>query len=269
MRYNIIAIGALILSLVACGEEKVDPDETSIPKIEDVSLSRDSLRIRYHSFKSSQNDWLPSKRVREVGKVYPVDEALLDTSFFVFREQLRAAVKQKDIFFIMEHIAEQVESGFEGEEGVAAFVQNWDLQSSEKSVESKIWPILNQILPQGGVFFDNKQQFFAPYYIANFPEDYDAQRFGVVLGAGVRVRQAPNLDAPVLRTISNEVVEIQQIRHDKQETIQGETFPWVSIRMLDDSEGFIWGKFIGQASGYHIIFTKKDKWKIKAVLAGN
>ena len=257
------------LFFAACSGDTPKQNETKDSEVSTVSSNEpDSLGYWYQHFIATREDWYPEDVVSEKGKVYAVDEAIKDTTFFVFREKLRAAVEQKDVFFIMENISEKVESGFEGEEGVAAFVQNWRLGDSESVKKSRLWPILERILKDGGTFFDNNNQFLAPYLVATFPQDFDPQIFGAVLGSGVRLRKDPNTKGPVLQMVSNEVVEIIEVLNDQKETIQGETYPWVFIKLLDGTEGYVWGKFIGKANGYKVVFKKEPDWKIQAITAG-
>ena len=121
----IIVLTLLGWSFGSCGN--ANPEDGS--EEENTTLAQpspDSLRRAYRQYYEARSDWMPAQAVIEAGKLYPVDAALKDTSFFVFREHLRQAVADHDIFSVMETVDENI-LGSAGKEGLPAFVTTWGL----------------------------------------------------------------------------------------------------------------------------------------------
>lgn len=233
------------------------------------ALSPDSLRRVYRQYYEARSDWMPARQHLEAGKLYPVDEALLDTTFFVFREHLRQAVTDRDIFSVMEVVDENIKCSSGGESGLAAFVTAWELESEEKVQSSPLWAVLEKTLAGGGTFAENGNLFIAPYTFSTFPKNVDPSGHAVVTGAGVRLRSAPGLNSQTLTMVSNDIVTRLETSA-QTETIDGETHPWVQIRLPDGKEGFIWGKFIAEPGDYHAVFRRSagQRWTMTTLLTG-
>lgn len=267
-RFYLVSIVFTLLawSFGSCGnaspDNTADGDATTTP----ARLSPDSLRRAYRQYYEARSDWMPEKAVIEAGKLYPVDAAPLDTSFFVFREHLRQAVTDRDIFSVMETIDEDIQCGAD-KRGLPAFVTTWGLESEEGVQSSALWRVLAEVLAGGGTFSDKGKQFVAPYTFSNFPKDIDPSTHAIITGAGVRLRAAPGLNTPTLTMVSHDIVELLSIT-DQTETIAGETYPWVHIRLSNGKEGYIWGKFIAKPMGFRAIFRRSgdDRWKMIALL---
>ncbi len=257
----IFVLFLLALAIVACrknADQSSTANTTTAP-----ALHRDSLRRVYESLVKTKAGWMPVSQVVAQGKLYPVDEALLDTAFFVFRENLLKAIRQKDEFYLLEITDEQIENGFGLDAGFRTFVEGWRLDKAKDS--SEIWDKLKRALAMGGVFNKSKTTFTAPYFVATFPKSYDAEIFGAITGEGVRVRAAPNANSQILKTISYDVVQLLEYT-TQQETINGETFAWVKIKLPEGKEGFVFGKFFGSPSDASVTFTRQadDTWKMTA-----
>ena len=44
----------------------------------------------------------------DMGKLYPVDQAPKDTAFFIFREQLKEAIRKKETFQLLPHLVPMI-----------------------------------------------------------------------------------------------------------------------------------------------------------------
>ncbi len=229
-------------------------------------LSGDSIRSIYQNRIKGQLELFPTDQIKEKGKLYPVDEAPLDTVFFVFREQLQDAVARKDIFFVMEKTAENVVINKQ-KSGLSAFAQYWGLTSQAATLASPLWKQLTYLLNSGGVFTQNTTQFHAPYFSATFPEDLPMKDRGVVTGAGVRMRSAPALNSQISTVVSYDIVWVLEETTDST-TIDEETFPWIKVKTQDEVEGFIWGKFIGRPEQQQLSFQKTPEgWKMVKLIS--
>lgn len=262
-----------ILIFTGCGERSGKDLLPSIGNNVDSTttlLSADTLRTLYQELMAIRTDSLPLNRVREAGKLYPVDEAPKDTAFFVFREQLKRALARRDVFHVMDIIHPDIKVSFGGEQGVADFVTTWQLDHPEKAAQSPLWETLGNILANGGTFEEGGKMFIAPYVYAAWPEEYDGFEYAAITGSGVRVRSAPSLQSQTLTQISYDIVPVLEYS-EKKETIDGQTHPWVKIRLPDDREGYVYGKFIASPIGYRTLFERQPDgyWLMTFLLAGD
>ncbi len=260
MRASILITLLLGVVLFSCGGEGQGEAEQASPTAEQPSPA--ALRSAYARHLSALGDTLPSSQIVEPGKLYPVDEALKDTLFFVFREELLDAVRARDILEVMKHVSEAIE-GPEDEKGLEAFTRRWGLESESQIQGSELWQKLEQTLTEGGAFDASGSRFLAPFAFATFPrETYDTTLFGAVTGAGVRLRSAPTLNSTILTLVSNDIVPVLEIEPETQ-TIGDDTFPWARISSPGETEGFIWGKFLWHPGRYHAIFTRSGgQWAL-------
>ncbi len=269
MRFTpFLFLPAFLLLLLApgCGSGEVAEEASSGP--EAPSLSAAELRAAYLQYLAELTDTLPARQIVEPGKLYPVDEALNDTAFFVFRENLRAAVQSREILELLPHISDSI-IGPGGEKGLEAFTGRWELESESKIRQSPLWEILSRVMGSGGAFTDGGRAFRAPYAYATFPRDtYDAAQFGAVTGAGVRMRASTSLNSTILTLVSHDIVPILEVSQQDQ-TIGSETYPWVKLRSPDGQEGFIWGKFVWHAGMFHAVFRQQQGvWQLTRLSTG-
>lgn len=229
----------------------------------------DSLRQAYLAFRRQQTDTLPSRHLIEAGKLYPVDEAPLDTAFFVLQQDLINAIERKDIFRVMACLDPQIKVGFGEENGIDAFIKNWGLRTQEDIQKSELWAVLGDVLRGGGIFQDNGRRFVAPYVYAAWPDTYDAFTHLAVTGEGVRLRQTPNSNGPILTMVNYDIVGSLGFS-DNTETIGGETYPWAHIKTLSGTEGYVWGKFVRSPISYRAGFEQRDgRWKMVFLVSGD
>ena len=265
MRALFFSLG-LSLLLFACGSD--GQQAATDTEMEKAAISPDSLRNLYIAFLEARTDSMPTYQVKEEGKLYPVDEAPLDTAFFVFREQLKQTVAKREVFGLLDIAAKDIKVGFGAEQGFDDFVSTWGLVSKQPDT-LRIWALLGRLLSEGGTFSDSRTTFTAPYIFSTWPSQYDPVDYGAIVGAGVRLREKPSLNSRILKTISNDIVTI--LDEAQEEEIGGETYPWVRVEMLSGTQGYVFGKFIGDPVGYRVGFTKKagGQWRMSFLLAGD
>lgn len=235
-----------------------------------VSVDPVALREKYGQYLQAMgDDRLPSTRIQETGKVYPVDEALVDTAFFVFREQLKETLAAKDAFGLMQVVAADIRYDFGRTDGTAGFVRQWGLDHPTESAHSPIWEVLTGVLKGGGIFTDGGRNFVAPYSFACFPETEDAMTAGIVVGTGVRVRESPSTKGTAVYKLSHDIVEIISITPDTS-LVDGEAYPWVHIRHKG-KEGYIFGKYLQSPLGFRAFFSKNatGAWELSLLLSGD
>ena len=193
-------------------------------------------------------------------KILPVDEAVKDPAFFLFRARLMEAVAAHDAKQLATFLSPKIAIGFGGESGIADFMKQW--QPDDK--ESKLWSELGRVLALGGKF-SKDGGFSAPYYYAAWPESDDVDPFEwvAVIGENVRVREKPDAQSAAVGRVSFELVRIEEQQ-------DGATDEWTKIKLADGKKGFVSARFTGSSIGYRAVFEKENgEWRLTAFLAGD
>jgi hypothetical protein len=194
----------------------------------------------------------------EARKLYPVDEGPKDRSFLVFRRKLMEAVRKRDRQFLYSILDPQVRTGNWGEwQGIKAFKEHWELDKPD----SVVWEVLEEILSLGGAF-SKRGRFLAPYVSARWPEDFDAEHRAAVIARNVRVRKRPSMTAPVIETLSYDIVRVH--REEGTHDDRGETF--IKITTPGGKQGYVAYKYLRNPAHSHAYFQKKrGKWWMTAL----
>ena len=197
----------------------------------------------------------------QVAKLYPVDEAAKNPSFFAFRSQLLKAIQQKDIAALYRAVSPAIKNDFGGNDGIAAFKKVW----KPEQPNSRIWSELGTVLALGGTF--DGDTFMAPYPYSSFPDKFDAFEHGVVIAEGVRARQKPDLGAPVMTTLSFDIVKVfEWTPLEKQGTREG----WIGVTLADGKSGYVAAEYIRSPIDYRAVFNKENgRWLMTALVAGD
>lgn len=231
------------------------------------NLDQDSLSALYLTYIKQRGEAsLPTEIIQERNKIYPVDQSPLDTSLFVFWVQLRKAVEKKDIFYIMDHLDPNIDNGPDYPSTVAGFVEKWHLKNEVSTQVSDLWLAMDRLLNLGGVLNQRKTKFISPYYTALLPNNAAKDSLGVILGQGVRIRTAPNSESKILMVKSHDIVPVKD-PNGPEELIGVESFPWVKIMLRDSTEGFVYGKYLGQPSDVQMTLQKfGQNWRVIALI---
>lgn len=278
MRIQLIP-AILLLAFSACQsdpDQATDTAEEQNPATEEnTTITPEAmarLRATYQEYFEKLDPQFPLQCVAERNKVNPADSAPSDTAFFVFRERLREIVAQKDIFKLLEHVDENIKIDFGGQDGLQAFINIWGLDSPDKVATSGLWSTLEEILALGGVFntYGNDRYFEAPYLDQCMPPNSDPYTHGAVIGAGVRLRSGPGLNTKIVSNLSYDLVEFIE-ETPLTEVIGGETHPWIKVKLMDGTEGFLYGKFYRSPIDFRAGFKlqKDGQWKMARLLAGD
>ena len=200
------------------------------------------------------------------GKVLPVDEAAKDPSFLAFRQKLTEAARKHDLDFILNTLDPNIVNSFGGSEGIEGFKAIWELDKPQ----TKLWDTLTLVLALGGSLnvSDQETSFWAPYVYSRWPNDVDSFEYAAIIGTNVKVRSRPSLDAPVVATLSYDIVKFA----DQSWLPAGEAGPdaWVKVITPAGREGFVSSRYVRSPIDYRIAFIKKDgKWSITHFVAGD
>jgi hypothetical protein len=266
MRFLLITI--TICSLWGCGASADEKANTEAEQAMVKPVHRDSLRLLYKQFYEALEPAHPADQTIEKGKLYPVDEAIKDTLFFVFREQLKKTIAARDVFGLLDVIDKNIKVSFGGEEGTSAFVSTWQLDSKQPDT-LEIWNLLEATLEGGGVFKNNGQAFYAPYVFATWPDDYEPFDHAAVIGSGVRMRSTPSLNSKIVKSVSYDIVTV--LKEEGIQEIGGERHPWILIEHLDGTQGYVYGKYLQYPVGYRTGFEYQPStgWHMVFFIAGD
>lgn len=205
-------------------------------------------------------------------KLLPIDEGSEDSSFQNFRNQLLVAVRNRDKDFIMRVLQPGINNGYDIDGGIREFSKRWRPEDPESSV----WDVLSTILIGGGSFNerDGEREFCGPYVISQWPnvvkqlpKGTDSLEYVAITAKDVGVRREPNLTAPIVATLSYDVVKLvpnsQILDRSKVEFSS-----WVKIQTPTGQEGFVSDNYIQGPMDYGACFTKtKGKWVISELAA--
>jgi len=197
-------------------------------------------------------------------RLLPLDEGPSDGSFAYFRAELAAAAKQRDAAFVEKALHPTVLSSFGEGEGPRVFMEFWRVRDPQ----SQFWPRLLRVLELGGAFrrADGVATFWAPYVYARWPDalaSVGSER-AVILSAQVKLVARPERDAPVLRLLAFDIVEIERRASDRPDE------PYVRVVTVDRSVGYVRSDQLWSPVDAHAGFQKvAGRWKIIAFVEGD
>jgi hypothetical protein len=219
------------------------------------------------------------------------DDAQPGTAFYQFREQFRQAVAHRDYAFVADLISAQgVSIGFSRPSTAV------DLELANPDAE--IWAILEKALALGCAALDeayypgvdpgstiwlcpNAQEAFHEQYPNPSTEpgiEYEISH-AVIVGDRVNVRTLPDLDSPVIGTLSNEVVLLDReiwertasaipeaVWRDRTHPITG----WTPILMPDGQPGYVSNRYVYQPLAPKLLLGQVNgQWQILRIPAGD
>jgi hypothetical protein len=223
------------------------------------------LLCLYHNI-NSQNRTFP-----------PKNEVNSDSSLASFVRILQKAIDNKDENQVISMMDKNVASSFGDEEGVRAFVKEWDLNNDS----SLFWPAVSRVISLGGVFLHDegdetgRYQFVFPYtYAINLEEEDDYFNLGLITGKNVNLRQSPDPKSKVITQLSYNVISyIPEEEGNTPVSDEKESQPeWYHIRTLDSQfQGWVNWKYVYNLMGPRLFLYQNDKgqWKISAFLVGD
>lgn len=196
-------------------------------------------------------------------RLLPVDEGEKDKSFKEFRDRLYEAVKNQDEEFILKILHPRVILAYDEKKentkkrkvkvfGIKAFLAKWEPDNKQ----SPFWNTISEILSLGGTFADTeKKQFIAPYVYSLWPDDLNPDRNWAITGQNINVYEQPDLNSPVIKKYSYDIVKASGVSKDKK---------WIKLTPDDSKTGFVPGQYIRSKNDYSIGFLKlNDQWVIK------
>lgn len=238
--------------------------------------------------------------LRDLSKLYPIDEAHKNPSFAEFREQLKSAVARKDTSFLLDCISEDISLGpnkdsirkwsirfamesmhidsLKAQEGFA-YLDEVDLSRGGKKLfvrlwidyqppmacptiySTPIWDRLGQILALGGTFFDESLTVFrAPYVWTQWPWDMDYD-FAIIDSNVVREPMKAYGEPDTALCDTLSYDLVYSVFHDI--IVGGPPDPTVLIRTADGKCGYVPRNKLMNSGDFGLEFIFSDgKWWI-------
>lgn len=222
-----------------------------------------SLGLVFSSLTTAQ---LPINAPAYADKLYPVDEGTKNPSFNNFRQQLRAAIKRRDTKFILNRLDPNISVSFGVcGSGIKCFKEIWQPEKPN----SELWNTLDDVMKLGGTFnnYQGEKSFCAPYVFTNFPSKVDGEEiqgvpeYSVIIGKDVNVRSRPNLQAPVVATLSYDIVKTSFDENSSNSN-------WVKIST--PTPGYVYKQFVRHPIDYRACFKiNKGRWVMISFIAGD
>lgn len=200
----------------------------------------------------------------------PVDEGKLDASFRAFREKTLQAAKRRDAKYILSIVDPKIQNTFGDNNGIEEFKEMWKLDSAE----SEFWGEFIAVLENGGVFFKRRgapknQIFHAPYTFTQFPADLDGIEYQSIFGNNVNLRSRPEMNAPVVASLSYNIVRVDYENSVKAPNKEDE-YLWLKVETLGGKKGFVSARYVRSPVDYRAIFEKRNgRWKLVVFIAGD
>ena len=204
----------------------------------------------------------PQQLWGQVAKLYPVDEAAREPSFFVFRSRLLQALHEHDETFLLSVLSPDIKSSFGGDAGIEDFKSFWELGQPG----TEVWKTLLTVLALGGSF-QGDSYFVAPYTNSKFPSSLDAFEHGVILGEQVEARQKPEMGSPVIAILSFDIVSIA----DWTPVLAADSRrQWIAVQLAGGTQAFVPQDQIRSPIDYRAMFEKRDgNWLMTILVAGD
>lgn len=190
------------------------------------------------------------------GRIVPRDEGARRSNFVEFRRGLLEAVERKDAAAVLAVVHPRARVSFDGAGGPEAF-KSYHMDNPEED----FWTEFTWILRMGGRF-RTPTEFDAPYTFAFWPDGADGFECLAVLGTGVRLRERPTTESPVLTVLSHDIVE--RVLEDKP--VPG----WQEVVTADGRTGFVASRYLRSPIDHRAMFSYEDgRWWLMAYISGD
>lgn len=205
------------------------------------------------------------------GTIVPQHAAQRDPSLTAFLDQLKAIVRARNGAAFLQMVSDDVAAGWSEKRGRGAFAKHWQIEDRN----SFFWLELGRLLTLEGD--DTLPGNYCLPYAWWHADDYDdpLKYSGVLVRADVPLRAAPSASAPVVTTLSYEVVTdvsssdaaglIERIPH----RADGQLL-WQKVQLGDGRSGYVDYDSYWSLIGLRIEMNKVNgRWRITVFVAGD
>ncbi|NET31245.1 MAG: SH3 domain-containing protein [Cyanothece sp. SIO1E1] len=206
------------------------------------------------------------------------DQAKPAADFFQFRQQLRQAVKNREVEFIRAIAAPDIKLSFGG----LTDLDNLNISDPN----ALVWQHLERAIAIGcaqenyqsevNTARETEARWVCPqvFLASDLIETADPFEQVFIVGEKVNVRAAPNNEGAVVDTLSHEVVKYdeQSIADlSEQQLSMLETFDgWIPVVIPDGQRGYVSSRYAYSPIGYRAFFSQVDgEWQMTVFLAGD
>jgi hypothetical protein len=198
-------------------------------------------------------------------KLHPVDEGPRDPSFARFRQKLLQAARRGDRRYIWSIVDPKIRWSFGDGGGIASFKQVW-AERGPGVLEDE----LMRVLLLGGQF-RGRRTFWAPYVFTAWDESRDAFEYKAIIATNVRVRERPDQGAPVVATLTYDIVKLRNEQPDSRaQASPSAREGWVQIITPAGKTGYVAARYARSPIEHRACFEKKrGKWWMTAFIAGD
>lgn len=171
-----------------------------------------------------------------------------------FREKIAEAVMARDADAFAALAAEDVKLDFDGTSGRA------ELKKRLTSKDWMLWDELDQLLDLGCAV-DNQGGITIPWYFEQHIDKVDQTSGMLVTGENVPLLPSPDPKAKPLKTISWDVVELQELKPDD---------PFQQVTTTDGTGGYIATDKLRSLIDYRLRASRRNgKWSIVSFVSGD
>jgi hypothetical protein len=207
----------------------------------------------------------------DAGKALPADEAAKDATLVEFRQRLLDAIVRRDVDYVVNQAAVDIQLSFGGQAGREEFRRSLDnstvsyLTSEGKhnadEAREQYWDALEEVLRMGGRF-TKADVFEAPYtWTAKQPDGNDPFTTYFVISKAVPLRDRPSKYGSTVGTLSYDIVS---------SVIGGEGTKFQKVKLASGAQGFVHEDSLRSSIDYRAILKKNNqKWNITAFVSGD
>jgi hypothetical protein len=176
--------------------------------------------------------WLFSQAQNvSVVRLYPVDDTGRDSAFRSYVGRLRSAVEARNTDALRRLVDEEVVVGPAAEDkGWEKFTTKW---RPDDKRDSLLWGALADLLSLGFIR-EHPSLFLSPYLVWRFPDELNMATHLVVIRDKAALREAPARNAPVIASLSFDIVRQLGEPQSGEELVQ-----WVQVRTLGGQTGYV------------------------------
>jgi hypothetical protein len=203
-----------------------------------------------------------------------VEEVEPGSSFFQFREQLRQAVRDRNVQFIRSIVPSGNLPSFSAK---PITLDGLDIENPN----APFWAHLEKAIATGCAIFESRgmdlpKKWVCPH-VFNLGLDVPDM---VMVGENVNVRAKAGTDSPVIGKLSNEAVRLDSKTYEQlpervkpPEYAEPEWFTlsgWTPIIMPNGQRGYVQNRYVYVTLGYRAVFDQVDgRWQMQVFIAGD